>query len=96
MEHITALRFKLRMFGVPVNESTKLLCDNKSVVDNFSILAPMLNNKYSSILYHSVRFNFAAGVIQVNYIYTNPNLSDAMRKRLTADKRERIFGDWTY
>ena len=96
VEYITALRFKLRMFGVPVLEPTKVLCDNESVVKNSSILASTLNKKHSSIAYHSVRWNVAAHVIQVAWINTHLNLADAMTKRLTADKREKLFGDWTY
>ena len=83
VEKINALRFKLRMFGVPVDESTKVLCDNASVVKNSSILASTFNNKHSSITYHSVIWNVASGLIQVSWIYTNYNLADAMTKRLT-------------
>jgi Reverse transcriptase (RNA-dependent DNA polymerase). len=36
-ELIEALRYKLRMFGIPVEGSTKVYCDNKSVVTNASI-----------------------------------------------------------
>ena len=96
VEHITALRFKLKMLGVPVNDPTKVLCDNESVVKNSSLLASTLNKKHSSIAYHSVRWNVAAGVIQVAWINTHMNLADAMTKRLTADKREALFGGWTY
>ena len=96
VEHITALRFKLRMLGVPVTDPTKVLCDNESVVKNSSLLASTLNKKHSSIAYHSVRWNVAAGVIQVAWISTHLNLADAMTKRLTADKRETLFGGWTY
>ena len=53
-EHITALQFKLRIFGVDVDESTKVFCDNESVVKNSLILALTLNNKHISIIYHSV------------------------------------------
>ena len=34
VEHIVALRFKLRMFGVPLDGPAKVLCDNESVVKN--------------------------------------------------------------
>ena len=49
VEHINALGFKLRMFGVPIDESNKLLCDNESVVKKLFILYSTLNNKHSSI-----------------------------------------------
>ena len=96
VEHITAMLSKLRMFGVPVDESTKVIWDNESVVKNSSIIASTLNKKYISMAYHSVRWNVAASVIQVGCIDNHSNLADAMTKRLPADKREILFVDWTY
>ena len=37
-ESITALQYELRMFGIPVNDSTKVLHDNESAVKNSSKL----------------------------------------------------------
>ena len=96
LEHITSLRFKLRMFGVPILESTKVFCDNESVVKNSSILSSTLNKKHSSIAYHSVRWAVAAGIIKVAWINTFYNLADAMTKRLTAARRNQLFGEWTF
>ena len=96
MEHITALRFKLRMFGIPVIDSTKILCDNASVVKNSTILSSTLNKKHSSIAYHSVRWHAAAGVAKIAWINTDYNLADPFTKRLSAEKRETLFGEWTY
>ena len=63
VEQITALRCKLWIFGVPVDESTKVLCGNDSVLKNLLILASTLYKKHSSIAYHSVIWNAPAGVI---------------------------------
>ena len=65
VEHIVALRFKLRMFGVPVDDTTKILCDNQSVVRNSSKLESSLNKKHCSLAYHSVRWVIAASIIQI-------------------------------
>ena len=43
VEHITALCFKLRMLGIPVMDSAKILCDNESVVKNSFILSSTLS-----------------------------------------------------
>ena len=96
IEHITALRFKLRMFGVKVDVPTNVFCDNLSVVKNSSILSSTLNKKHSSIAYHFCRWHVAAGVIRVAWIHTDDNLADAMTKRLTSEKRNYLFGGWTY
>lgn len=84
------------MFGVAIESPTTLLCDNLSVVKNSSHLSSTLNKKHSSIAYHSVRWHVAAGVIRVAWIDSDSNLADAMTKRLTAERRNRLFGDWTY
>ena len=36
MERIIGVRFKLRMFGIPLSGPTDVLCDNQSVVNNTS------------------------------------------------------------
>ena len=59
------------MFGVPIIDSTKILCNNKSGVKDYSILASTLNKKYISIAYHSVRCNVAANIVIVEWIDTN-------------------------
>ena len=96
MESIVALRYKLRMFGIQFEGPTKVLCDNKSVVDNSSKIESKLNKKHNAIAYHAVRWAVAAATILVGWIDGEWNLSDAMTKRLTAQRREFLFGCWTY
>lgn len=96
MEHIVALRFKLRMFGIPFYGPTNVLCDNASVVKNSSHIESTLDKKHSSIAYHGVRWAVAAGIIRTGWIDGNFNLADTMTKRLSATKRDFLFGEWTY
>ena len=96
MEYIVALRYKLRMFGVELDGPTKVLCDNNSVVNNSSKVESVLNKKHNSIAYHAVRWAVAAMIMIVGKIHTDYNLADAMTKRLTSNRRESLFGDWTY
>lgn len=96
VEHITALRFKLRMFGIPIDGPADVLCDNESVVKNASKLESTLNKKHSSIAYHYVRWNVAAGITRTIWIPTDENLADPYTKRLSAEKRSYLFGNWTY
>ena len=51
------LRFKLRMFGVPMDDehATNIFCDNESVVKNLTKLESVLNKKHNSIAYHYAR-----------------------------------------
>jgi len=96
VEYIAALRLKLRMFSVSVSESTKVLCGNECVVKNCTLLESTLAKKHNAIVYHTVRWNVAAGVISVAWINGKNNLADAMTKRLPETTRERLFNQWTY
>ena len=40
---IEALRYKLRYFGIPVEGTVEVFCDNMSVVKNLSIPTSALN-----------------------------------------------------
>ena len=96
MEHIVALRYKLRMFGILIDGPADVLCDNQSVVNNSSKLSSILNKKHNSIAYHAVRWAVATEVIRVGKVDTKENLADAMTKRLASSIRDFLFGSWTY
>ena len=92
------LRFKLRMFGVPVEEDEPayLWCDNEAVVKNTTKVESVLNKKSSSVAYHYVRWAVAAGIVSVAWIPTDQNLADTFTKRLAEAVRDRLFGQWIY
>ena len=98
IEAIQHLRFKLRMFGVPMDKghATNIFCDNESVVNNSTKLESEFNKKHTSIAYHYTRWNCAAGIVTVAWISSKENLSDPFTKRLSAPVREYVFGKWTY
>ena len=90
-EMIESLRYKLRMFGVPVEESTSVFCDNKSVVTNSSIPTSMLNRKHNSICYHKVREACAAGTIRIGWILGEYNKADIATKTSLSTTRRYNF-----
>jgi hypothetical protein len=92
------MRFKLRMFGIPIVEghATNVFCDNESVVKNSTNVESVLNKKHSSIAYHYVRWAVAAGVITVAWIASEENLADVFTKRLAEITRDCLFGNFTY
>ena len=97
IEAITHLRYKLRMFGIPVaDEGTHIFCDNEAVVKNSTKVESTLNKKHNSIAYHYTRWNVTAGVVNISWLSTIGNLADAFTKRLTQFRREHLFGEWTY
>ena len=65
MKHIVVLKSKLGMFGVLVEEETKVLCDNNSVVNDSSLLESTLHNKHSSLDCHTIISPVASDMLKV-------------------------------
>ena len=84
---IVALRYKLRMFGVPIEGPTNVFCDNRGVVLNSSRPESTLQKKHNAINYHVVREAAAAGILRVGKEDGNTNLADLLTKVLTGQKR---------
>ena len=89
-ELIVALRYKLRMFGVPVDGPANVFCDNQGVVKNASIPESTLAKKHNAINYHSVHEAAAAGILRVGKEDGETNLADLLTKVLTSEKRWNI------
>ena len=68
VEHIIGLRFKLRMFEIPIYGEAIVLNENKSVVDFISKLESTLNKKHISITYQRVIWNVASSVVRIGCI----------------------------
>ena len=98
IEEIRGLRYKLRMFGVPIHEDgpTHIFCDNESVVKNCSSIDSVLNKKHTSIAYHMARWAVTAGEVCIGWINGVFNLADALTKRLPQHRRQDLFWNWTY
>ena len=108
-EAIVHLRYKLRMFGIPLcrtpaTESNPdgqdlpayVFCDNQSVVKNATHIESTLNKKHSSLAYHYIRWNVAAHIISLSWISTHDNIADTFTKVLPRATREALYGNWTY
>jgi hypothetical protein len=91
MEANRALRYRLRMMGVPIDGPTYMYCDNMSVVHNTTTPESMLKKKSNSIAYHAVREAVAMGEILIAYISTDDNVADLMTKSLPGgERRDRL------
>jgi hypothetical protein len=84
---IVALRYKLRMFGIPIHGPAKTYCDNQGVVKNASIPESVLSKKHNAINYHAVREAVAARIMQVAKEDGESNLADLLTKPLTEQRR---------
>ena len=93
MEAIQALRYKLKMFGVPLMGPTEVFCDNNSLVLNTSNVESKLNRKHNSLAFHAIRWSVAAEIMRVAWIDGRENISDAMTKILSKEDKEYLFGN---
>ena len=55
VELVIALLYKLRMFGVPLEATTDMLCDNEAVFKNKYTPESVFGKKHHSITYHKCR-----------------------------------------
>ena len=89
-ELIVALRYKLRMFGIPIDGPANVFCDNRGVVRNASIPESTLMKKHNAINYHAVREAAAAGILRVGKEDGETNVADLLTKVLSGEKRWNI------
>ena len=86
-ELIVTLRYKLRMFGIPIEGPTDVFCDNHGVVLNSSRPESTFQKKHNVINYHVVREAAAAGILRVGKEDGTMNLADLLTKVLIEQKR---------
>ena len=96
LELIAALRYKLRMFGVPINGSTQMFCDNKTMYKNASIPELPLRKKHHSIAYHMSRESVASGASRISKEDIETNLEDLFTKLFPRPRRELLLNKFTY
>jgi hypothetical protein len=96
IELVKSLRYKLRMFGIPIEGPTDIFCDNESVYKNASRPESVLSKKQHSISYHSAREAVASGIVRIAKEDTLTNLSDVFTKMMNKPKREGLFDKFMY
>jgi hypothetical protein len=79
-EKLEALRYKLRMMGIPIDGPANVFCDNESVVKSSTRPESTLKKKHISICYHKVRESQAGGSTRVAWESGETNLSDILTK----------------
>lgn len=85
IEQNEALRYKLRMMGVPICGPTNGFCDNKSVVTNVTVPHSTLNKRHNYIAYHKVREAVAQQSVRIAHELGRFNMSDVLTKFLPKD-----------
>ena len=82
VEMIESLRYKLRMFGVPIDGAANVYCDNEAVYENTSMPESTLKKKHHSIAYHRCREAVASKTIRIAKQGTQKNLADIFTIKL--------------
>jgi len=89
---IHGLRYKLRMFGVPLDGPANVFCDNEAVYKSSMRAESVLKKKNLSISYHKTREAIASKVLLVYFERTNTNHSDLFTKVLSKEKIRELMG----
>ena len=97
VELVQALRFKLRQFGIPLEEGgANLYCDNEAVYKNVVHPDSVLKKKHHSVAYHMCREAVASGMVWVAKEDTNTNIADLFTKPLSGPRRENLIDLFMY
>ena len=96
IELIESLRYKLRMFGVPIDGPTNIYCDNEAVFKSCSTPESTLKKKHHSIAWHRAREAVAALTVRIAKEGTETNLADLFTKILSVLRREELLDKFTY
>ena len=86
-EQVISIRYKIRMFGIPIKGATNIFCDNEAVFKNASIAESRLKKKHNSVCFHRVRESVASGISNIFKVDTLFNLADILTKSLAPNKR---------
>jgi hypothetical protein len=96
VELIESLRYKLRMFGIPISGPANLFCDNNGVVANCTIPESTLKKKHNAIAYHKVREAVAQGTIRIAKEDSKTNLADILTKPLPGPRMKDLLSRILY
>jgi hypothetical protein len=81
-EQIMALRYTLRMMGIPIDGPTWMFGDNASVITSSTVPQSTLNKRHNALSYHRVRECIASKIIYLLHVDGTLNPSDALTKAL--------------
>ena len=79
------------MFGVPIDGSTDIFCDNGEVCVNTTRPKLTLYKKHHIIPYHRAREAVATRTVRVPKDHTSTNLAELLTKTMAAPKREGLL-----
>jgi hypothetical protein len=96
IEMVEGIRYKLRMFGVPLDGPANGFCDNQSVLLNSTLPASTLKKKHNAVNYHKTRESVAAGTVRLAKEPGETNTADLLTKSLSGPKLKQLSAQVMY
>ena len=93
---VEAFRYKLIMFGAPIEGATNIYCDNEAVYKNCSVPDSTLRKKHQIISYHRKREAIAASTCWIAKEDSKTNLNDLFTKIFSSIVREELLVRFMY
>jgi hypothetical protein len=96
IEQVEALRYKLRMMGIPIDGPTNVFCDNESVFKNSTHPESTLKKKHNAIAYHRTREAIAASIVRIAWEDGRFNIADVLTKLMAGPKLRELISNILY
>jgi hypothetical protein len=93
---VSALRIKLKCFGIPLIGPENVFCANNAVVQNVSIPESTLAKKHNAINYHIIQEAVAAGIIRVGKEDTLTNIADVFTKLVPFTRKYQLLSPFLW
>ena len=94
IEQIIALRYKLRMIGIPIEGPARIFCNNEAVYKNASDATLTLKKKYQSIAYHFLRQSVAASIVIIYREDSDTNLTNICTKGSLSGEKQKFLREY--
>jgi hypothetical protein len=91
VEQIEALRYKLRMMGIPIEGPANVYCDNEAVFKNSTFPESTIKKKHNSIAYHRTREAQASGTVRIAWEPGETNYADLLTKLLPGPRLRELI-----
>ena len=89
-------RYKLRMLGIVLEDTSMLVGDNMSVVVNTTLPSSALKKKHQACNYHRIREAIAGRIIDFGHIDTNDNVADLCTKPLHGPQFNKLCEEYLF
>jgi hypothetical protein len=96
VEEAIAITNMLKSIGIQLKRKVYILCDNKGVIDNFTMPGSTLKKKHTSIAYHKVCEYIATGLCDIYHIKGEDNPADILTKPLSPEVFKKHIGKFMH